>query len=368
MIKERRVSASYVIHIIIINIFIIVTFVHNNSQLLHCFAHPSYPLQIKASFLLGIKAEHREGLLWVKAWQRPMRRLWWSNKNSGWQGCEKPRCHCEGCTGYVWPSEHNIHDSLRPSPLRWYMLSQAGTFRLITSAEVDHSLPSSSLRTVSCTRLIHHVKPVKPGVIQSRNFVCFCDHCLAGNHQQCDFLDLTGHWITTKIKTQKIECWISDWVSLFHVETVPPPPKPDQIPPPSHNSPLPRACIPPPRQTPPTRSEQLVRQQFFATLLTEMWNAALFQHPTKICIENYAGIANYDLPQEEQYIWDLPVTVDTDSFAILPSVAPEGFLSVTTYADGSCLPRALSAIICGLESLHEEIFGHALLLFLLVLF
>lgn len=72
-------------------------------------------------------------------------------------------------------------------------------------------------------------------------------------------------------------------------------------------------------------------------------------------MENHDDIANYDLPQEEQYICDLPVTVDKDSFAMLPSVATEGFLPVTTYADGNCLPRALSTIICGSESLHEEI-------------
>lgn len=159
------------------------------------------------------------------------------------------------------------------------------SFRLVKTSDIDRSLSSSALCTVTGTRQIHQLRGLGNRTISTRKLACFCKHCLGLDGQECDFKEFVLPWEVTRMKLSR---------KRGLVESSPEPsPTPEPLPPspqasapscPSSRCPQPHAAEEPisgPRSN--TEMDENERELFFTSLQEEMASCASFQDLKNTC-------------------------------------------------------------------------------------
>lgn len=216
------------------------------------------------------------------------------------------------------------HYTLVPSSNDPNSCCHTRSFRLVEKKNINRSISSSSLKTVSGTRQLHGVRKVNRNVLEVRKLACFCPPCLQNDQNNCINKSFVESWRTIRLRAPH-EPHTSIPEDILGEET---------------------------EATP--MMEPVPRRIYFDRLQEAFEQCNNFEQLEALVATT--SFETYELPTEfPQTIVDVAGIVDKTALSHKPPTAPASLYPLVTTADGNCLPRALSILVFGHEEYHTEL-------------
>ena len=218
--------------------------------------------------------------------------------------------------------------------------------------EIHRKKDKTILRRVVDTRKIHSIRNTgTEGVLEKRNMSCNCKGCF--HHDGlCLFPEYSDPWVKVSVSRNIKKKDLQNITNMLHVqqnnttETVP-------------------SCV-----ERAMGSDNIPKSTMKSTTksATKTYDSQLTTTDWKKVLEEFKKARTYDELKEQVHLLTIPPLkmsvytemlpshkVDDIASNFYPEDGPKNMFPVQTYGDGNCFPRAISKLVFGEESKHEEI-------------